>query len=146
DAFIAGVRALQAGNLLDEALAQAQLHLDGLAGDRRTLEVLLQLARAAQRPDLVDRYARALMNFAESRGTERGRMDSLRLAALSGTPAGGVWLTLGAPLHDSSSARFAGTPRIASRLRVMSAVWHGAARGGLLRVADKVPAGAWSDS
>ncbi|WP_233216813.1 tetratricopeptide repeat protein [Trinickia dabaoshanensis] len=66
-AFIAAVRALQAGNLLDDALTQAQAHLAGLDNDRQSLEVLLQLARAAHRPDLVDRYARALMQFVDAR-------------------------------------------------------------------------------
>ncbi|MGN6650796.1 tetratricopeptide repeat protein, partial [Trinickia sp.] len=150
DAFIAGVRALQAGNLLDEALNQAQAHLDGLADDRRTLEVLLQLARAAQRPDLVDRYARALMKFVDSRSNEPARAEGLRLAALAGTPPGGVWLRLGAPAHDRPAARFADMPRAASPARMMPAVWHGTRhggqRGGLLRVADKVPARAWSDT
>lgn len=146
DAFIAGVRALQAGNLLDEALAQAQAHLDGLADDRQTLEVLLQLARAAQRPDLVDRYARALMKFVDSHTNERSHAERLRLAARAGTPPGGVWLTLAMPQHSKPVARFADLPRIASHERFMRAVWNGARSEGLLRIADKVPAGAWSDT
>jgi hypothetical protein len=158
DAFIAGVRALQSGNLLDEALAQGQAHLDGLANDRRTLEVLLQLARAAQRPDLVDRYARALMKFVDSRSNERERTEGLRLAAVAGTPPGGVWLTLapagstkpvarfGARSDVHFAAHFAEMPHAASPARIMPAVWNGARRAGLLRVADKVPARAWSDT
>ncbi len=61
--FIAGVRALQAGNLLDEALQAADAHIGTLADDRDTLIVLLNLARAAQRPDLVDRYAKTLLRL-----------------------------------------------------------------------------------
>lgn len=146
DAFIAGVRALQAGNLLDEALAQAQAHVDGLADDRRTLEVLLQLARAAQRPDLVDRYARALMKFVDSRTNERSHAERLRLAALAGTPPGGVWLTLAMPQDGRPAERFAGTPRIGSHEHAMPAVWNGSRSVGLLRIAEKVPVGAWSDT
>lgn len=61
--FIAGVRALRAGNLLDEALTQGGAHLGALAQDRAALETMLDLARAANRPALVARYARALMPF-----------------------------------------------------------------------------------
>jgi polysaccharide biosynthesis protein PelB len=76
--FIAAVRALQAGNLLDDALAQGGARLGALAGDRATLEVMLELARAANRPDLVQRYARALMPFVTQREPEAG---AIRLAA-----------------------------------------------------------------
>jgi len=64
--FIAGIRALQSGNLLDEALKAADEHVGTLADDRDTLIVLLNLARAAQRPDLVDRYAKALVKYTNS--------------------------------------------------------------------------------
>jgi hypothetical protein len=71
--FIAGIRALQSGNLLVEALQAADEHVGTLANDRDTLIVLLNLARAAQRPDKVDQYAKALMKYTsvqprESRG------------------------------------------------------------------------------
>ena len=64
DCFLNGIRALQAGNLLDEALAAAQAHGAAFAHDRQTLVLLLNLARAAHRPDLVDRYAKALAGYA----------------------------------------------------------------------------------
>jgi hypothetical protein len=65
--FLAGIRALQSGNLLNEALAAADQHIGALADDRDTLIVLLNLARAANRPDLSDRYAKALARFAAVR-------------------------------------------------------------------------------
>ena len=63
--FIAGVRALQSGNLINEALAAANEHAGALIHDRATLLVLLNLARAANRPDLVDRYAKAIAGYAQ---------------------------------------------------------------------------------
>jgi polysaccharide biosynthesis protein PelB len=64
--FIAGIRALQSGNLLDEALVAANQHGRAFANDRATLVVLLNLARAAHRPELVDRYAKALAGYAQA--------------------------------------------------------------------------------
>ncbi|CAG4902047.1 hypothetical protein R54767_02809 [Paraburkholderia gardini] len=62
--FLAGIRALQSGNMLNEALAAADQHAGVLAEDKETLIVLLNLARAANRPDLERRYATALARFA----------------------------------------------------------------------------------
>ena len=65
--FIEGIRALQSGNLLNDALAAADQHGAAFAHDHETLVVLLNLARAAHRPDLVDRYAKALAGYAQAR-------------------------------------------------------------------------------
>lgn len=145
-AFIAGVRALQAGNLVDEALAQAQAHVDGLSDDRQTLEVLLQLARAAQRPDLVDRYARALMKFIDSRRDEPERSPETRRDANAGAPENGVWLTLALPSRRTQAVNVPDMPRTALPARIMPALFNGARRARLLLVGDKVPAKAWADS
>jgi hypothetical protein len=72
--FIEGVKALQSGNLLDEALAAANEHGAAFAHDHETLVVLLNLARAAHRPDLVDRYAKALAGYAQARPEEDGAL------------------------------------------------------------------------
>jgi hypothetical protein len=61
--FVAGLRALQSGNLLDDALAAADAHGSTLADDPATLVVLLNLARAANRPQAVDRYAKMLARY-----------------------------------------------------------------------------------
>ncbi|WP_230942922.1 tetratricopeptide repeat protein [Burkholderia vietnamiensis] len=58
--FIAGIRVLQAGNLTADAIAVAQRQNDAFIDDQPTLVALLDLARAAQRPDLIERYAKAL--------------------------------------------------------------------------------------
>ncbi len=78
DCFINGIRALQAGNLLDDALAAAQQHGAAFAHDRQTLVLLLNFARAAHRTDLVDRYAKALAGYAQARPDED---DAVRLVA-----------------------------------------------------------------
>lgn len=72
--FIAGIRALQSGNLLDDALAAANEHGAAFAHDHETLVVLLNLARAAHRPDLVDRYAKALAGYAQAQPDEDGAL------------------------------------------------------------------------
>jgi hypothetical protein len=72
--FIEGIRALQSGNLLDEALAAANEHGAAFAHDHETLVVLLNLARAAHRADLVDRYAKALAGYAQAQPDEDGAL------------------------------------------------------------------------
>ncbi|MGA3249985.1 MAG: hypothetical protein ABSD12_17800, partial [Paraburkholderia sp.] len=64
--FIAGIRTLQSGNLLSEALAAADEHLGALDTDPATLVVLLNLARAAARPDRIDQYAKMLARYAQA--------------------------------------------------------------------------------
>jgi polysaccharide biosynthesis protein PelB len=56
--YLAGVRALQSGNLVQEALAAAEQHLYGeLAEDRTVLKFLIRLSLAANRPDRAQKYA-----------------------------------------------------------------------------------------
>ncbi|MGF6724891.1 hypothetical protein P3T43_004260 [Paraburkholderia sp. GAS41] len=64
--FIAGVRTLQSGNLLNEALTAADQHLGTLDSDPATLIVLLNLARAANRPARVDQYAKMLARYSQA--------------------------------------------------------------------------------
>lgn len=59
--YLLGLRALQSGNLLADALEAARAHLPGLEHDRRTLIFLVKLALAAARPDVAERYVRMLM-------------------------------------------------------------------------------------
>jgi predicted Zn-dependent protease len=66
DQFLAGVAALQAGNLLGEALDAADAHLGDLAGDDHTLMTLARLALAANDTARAQRYARALMRMGDA--------------------------------------------------------------------------------
>lgn len=65
--FLEGVRILQSGNLLVEALAEAEKHLAPLADDRETLMFLSRLALAANRPDLAQYYIRRALGIMDSR-------------------------------------------------------------------------------
>lgn len=83
--FIAGIRALQSGNMLDAALAAADEHGKALQNDRATLLVLLNLARATHSTDRVNRYAKALAGYAQV--TPAPLDASIRMAALHVTPS-----------------------------------------------------------
>ncbi len=62
--FHAALRALQSGNQLAAALALGERELGNLADDEETLLLLTQIARAAGRPDIADRYVRRLLKMA----------------------------------------------------------------------------------
>ncbi|MDD2735588.1 MAG: hypothetical protein PHF56_16760 [Desulfuromonadaceae bacterium] len=64
--FIGGVRALQSGNLLNDALTEAEKYLAPLANDRETLLFLSRLALSSNRPDLAQRYIRRALGMADS--------------------------------------------------------------------------------
>jgi polysaccharide biosynthesis protein PelB len=101
--FIAGIRVLQSGNLLADALAAADTHLGTLADDPATLIVLLNLARAADRPDIVDRYARMLARYAQAQPAERHGQRAFADAVWRGDIAAG-YLTE-APTQALTQAR-----------------------------------------
>ncbi len=61
--FIDGLRVLQSGNLLGDAMRQAETHIGDLRNDAETLRFLTRLALAANRPDLAERYARRLLSI-----------------------------------------------------------------------------------
>lgn len=62
-AFLDALRTLQSGNLYDEAFRIADETIGRLAYDRATLLYLTRLARAANRIELADRYARRLLEL-----------------------------------------------------------------------------------
>ncbi|QCP54978.1 tetratricopeptide repeat protein [Trinickia violacea] len=109
--FLAGVQALEAGNLPDDALAAAQANVGNLSSDRTTLIVLLNLARAAGLPDLVDRYARALMPYAMHAPVVNGT----GLRAVSYRPAWPDYMD--GPSPDAASPRWGDvrTVRVSTR-------------------------------
>lgn len=59
--FIAGLRALQAGNLLDAAMQAATHYGQPLQQDAPTLRFLIRLSLAANRPQQASRYAAQLL-------------------------------------------------------------------------------------
>lgn len=61
--FIKGVRTLQSGNMLKEAIDAADRHLGGLNGDRETMMVLARVALAAGRPDKAQKYVRLALGM-----------------------------------------------------------------------------------
>ncbi|WP_413707956.1 tetratricopeptide repeat protein [Ralstonia sp. Ralssp110] len=87
--FIAGLKALQGGNLLDDAMTEAQRRAGPLLDDTETLRFLTRLALACNRPDLADQYARRLLHLSWRQIEE------------------GIALAAGATRHDWT---FAGRP------------------------------------
>ena len=64
--FLLAMRTLQSGDRMAEALEIAERQLArnaALANDSEVLELLVQFARAARRPDLADKYARRLLRL-----------------------------------------------------------------------------------
>lgn len=61
--FLAGVRTLQSGKLLTEALIAADTHLGGLADDQQTLLALTRLALAAGQPQRAQIYVKRLLRL-----------------------------------------------------------------------------------
>ncbi|MFO1435126.1 MAG: hypothetical protein U1F34_01655 [Gammaproteobacteria bacterium] len=59
--YVAGLRALQAGNIVASGLDEAESKLGDLSADRDTLYVMAQLALAAHRLDLAERYAKRML-------------------------------------------------------------------------------------
>jgi hypothetical protein len=62
-AYIAGLRALQQGNLMADAVAAGERELKDLGEDREALYALVEVARAANRIDIADKYARRMLRL-----------------------------------------------------------------------------------
>lgn len=63
--FLSGVRTLQSGNLIDEALAAGEKNINGLADDRETLMFMARLALAANRPDRSQVFIRRVLGISD---------------------------------------------------------------------------------
>lgn len=86
--FLSALRTLQSGNLLADALSMAEREIGDLAGDQETLFFVTNLARAAGRPDIADRYVRRLLRLSLLR-----QLEQLRLAEAHGgaSPRKAAW-------------------------------------------------------
>lgn len=93
--FLQALQTLQSGNLLDEALAEAERHGGKLLNDAEVLRYLTRLALAANRPDVAARYVERLLRLsarvvvpARERGGDesvrRAQLDLARLSASTG--------------------------------------------------------------
>ncbi|NUO86621.1 MAG: tetratricopeptide repeat protein, partial [Cupriavidus sp.] len=78
--FLKAVQMLQSGNLLDEALAQAERHGGKLLDDPEVLRYLTRLALAANRPEQASRYVERLLKVS-ARLRDAGHADPAALAA-----------------------------------------------------------------
>lgn len=77
--FLSALATLQSGNQLSDALFLAERDIGELADDSETLFYLTNLARAAGRPDVADRYVRKLLRLSLLR-----QLEQIRLAAEHG--------------------------------------------------------------
>lgn len=59
--FLSGIKALQSGNLMPDAVAAGQMYVGILASDTEVLEYLARLALAANRPDIAQYYVSLLL-------------------------------------------------------------------------------------
>ncbi len=77
DAFISGVKALQSGNRMTQAMTAAQAHVGDLIDDPDTLRFLSNTALAAGRPDLAAQYVRRLLQVISDAGHPGGSGDTM---------------------------------------------------------------------
>lgn len=91
--FLTALRTLQSGNLMAEAVSTAEREIGPLADDHDTLFFVTQLARAAGKPEIADRYVRKLLRLSLLR-----QLEQVRLAEAHG----GAWgqkVSLRASVH-----------------------------------------------
>lgn len=79
--FLAALKAYAAGGQVDSASTEGERRAGDLAEDPETLRYLLDLARQANRSDLVARYARALVKYALQSQRSAQYVDYKRPAA-----------------------------------------------------------------
>jgi hypothetical protein len=110
--FFAGLRALQSGDLLPQAIDAAKRHVGDLADDPDTLRFLTHLAMAAGRPDIAEGYVKRLLKMSLRRrhrddiglpyirlasySTDDGDTPRIRSATYRAKDAG-HWLRIAAP-------------------------------------------------
>ncbi len=83
--FMSALAAFEAGGLLDQALTEGEKHLGRLSNDPRTIEAMLNVARSANRPDMIRHYAKVLSDLTSaldpSQMDDRDRLADARAAS-----------------------------------------------------------------
>ena len=92
--YLEGVRTLQAGNLLGEAIAAAEAELGDLANDEETILALVKVALASGRPDIAERWMKRVLWPGVARETRARILPSLALRIAN-------WLVTGAHAADA---------------------------------------------
>ncbi|MGH8782546.1 tetratricopeptide repeat protein [Paraburkholderia sp.] len=105
--FIEGIRTLQSGNLMGDAIAIAEKQSGTFIDDQPTLVALLNLARAAQRPDLVERYAKALARRAGIGGIAYRPRDGRSAHERAVVPVQSAWTYRDGPMPFALALRAA---------------------------------------
>lgn len=95
--YFAAVAALRSGNKTQQALDLAQREIGPLADDRQTLLMLTELARAAGRPDVADRFVRRLLHVGMA-----GHPDEQRLPAHTAALQPAVWHVVARPAAEDT--------------------------------------------
>ncbi|MDD3353223.1 tetratricopeptide repeat protein [Zoogloea sp.] len=123
--FLAAVHTLQAGNLLDEAIATAERELGDLGEDTETLYALVVLARACNRPDVADRLARRMIRLSlrdqwmRWLAWEEGRGGGVRpTAGEMGPPLAPPGLAFDERIYGLAYEAFVGNRNLADAYRV----------------------------
>ncbi|MBK4738231.1 tetratricopeptide repeat protein [Noviherbaspirillum pedocola] len=109
--FLAALKILQSGGLLQQALDEAEHRLGPLAADTDVLKFLARLARSANRPDIAERYAK---RFLELTLMERMRAwEGMRLVAWHGERPHGNTQAVGARVMRIADAAPGNGPGLA---------------------------------
>ena len=128
--FLAALRALQGGDMVQEAIDTAERELGDLARDERTLLALVELARAANRIDLADKYVRALLRLSlleQMRRAERaaqGMDGAIRLAANIEPLPGGPQLPFDDKIYSLGFEVFLANRKLEDAYRVAASAVH----------------------
>lgn len=121
--YLAALHTLQAGNLLDEAVATAERELGDLADDTETLYAVVVLARACGRPDVADRLARRMIRLSLRDQLQRWQLAQAGLdgglqPTATTAPPGAPGLAFDERIYSLAYDAFLGNRNLADAYRV----------------------------
>ena len=121
--YLAALHTLQAGNLLDEAVATAERELGDLADDTETLYAVVVLARACGRADVADRLARRMIRLSLRDQLHRWQLagaglDGAIRPTAATAPAGAPGLAFDERIYSLAYEAFLGNRNLADAYRV----------------------------